>query len=156
MLIRMKDQARGLADQFKNAPAVVVAAALILALGAFGVGLAAGNSDDSSDASDQGHGFHHRDGQGYGGPGHGGPMFKPDSQALEKFRKCMKDAGVDLPSPGNPPSQADRNKLRSAIEKCHKDLPMPGPQGRGDRGGGYGPPGGGPGGPPGGDGFRPY
>lgn len=150
----VKEHAKGIGQQFKNTPTVVVAAALFLAVGAFGIGLAAGNSNDSSDSHDQGRDHHGMHGRGFGpgaGPGQQrGLEGRPDDQQLQKFRDCLTKQGVKRPDPGNPPSAGELKKLRSAMQKCNKYLPTPGAQGGGR---GYGPPGQGggvPGGPPGG------
>ncbi len=153
----MKEQGKNIIQKFKETSTVVVAGAVILILGAFGIGYAAGDSKDSSDAGSKGF---HRSGKpgffggqggglGQGGPGQGG--FKGrGGQGLDKVRECLEDEGVKPPSPGNRPSSKDRDKLREAVQKCREELG--GSKGRGGFGGrgggrGSGPRGGSGGGP---------
>ena len=148
----MKERAKGIGEQIKQTSPFVIGGALVLVIAAFGIGLAAGDSNSSHSDQLSNRGEHHRGGpggRGPAGPGQGRPFGQLDQQAMDKFRRCLKGEGVEAPTPGNPPSNSDRDKLRSAFQKCNKDLPgLPG-QGQGGPppGGGQGP---GPGGPPGG------
>lgn len=48
----------------------------------------------------------------------------PDPQALESFRDCLKDQGVDVPEPGSGQRpDFDREGLRRALEACRDELP---------------------------------
>lgn len=74
------------------------------------------------------------------GPGPGGPpaiedLSEADQQALEEFRQCMSDQGVEPPprpeADGDgtfrrrlePPSEAERAKMERAFEACEDKLP---------------------------------
>jgi hypothetical protein len=71
------------------------------------------------------------------GGGAGVMMFRDDlsdadRKKLEEFRQCMEDNGAPAPpdpgefdpsNPPKPPSEADRDKLKSAFEACKASLP---------------------------------
>jgi hypothetical protein len=74
------------------------------------------------------------------GPAPGGPpaiedLSEADQQALEEFRQCMSDQGVEPPprpeASGDgtfkrrlePPSEAERAKMEQAFEACEDKLP---------------------------------
>jgi hypothetical protein len=74
------------------------------------------------------------------GPGPGGPpaiedLSEADQQALEEFRQCMSDQGVEPPprpeADGDgtfkrrlePPSEAERTEIEQAFKACEDKLP---------------------------------
>lgn len=115
-------------------------------------------------AKDSGSGDHgDRNGRaeahGPGGPPPLQELSDEDKQAMEEFRQCMSDQGVDLPEPPQPgeepsaqdrpepPSEAERAKMDDAFKACEDKLPegahgMPGGPGCGPPPGGHGGPGG--------------
>jgi hypothetical protein len=132
------------------------------------VALAAVSFAAKDDGSKQGNGDVVRPGPG-GGPSGGGPpgagfrmeLSEEDREALEEFRSCMSDEGVDLPEPPpepgsegsdgergerrsehrlKPPSDEERAKMEEAFEACKDKLP----EGAGQMGRPCGPPHGGP------------
>jgi hypothetical protein len=68
-----------------------------------------------------------------GGPG----LWEEDREAMESFRKCMEDQGVELPEPPDPgelgpgempdppkpPTEAERAEIEKAHEACKDKLP---------------------------------
>ncbi len=97
------------------------------------------------------------DGGGPPGAGFRMELSEGDREALEEFRSCMSDQGVDLPEPPpapgeegggdrtfehrlKPPSESERAKMDEALEACEDKLP----EGAGRPGPPCGPPPGGP------------
>ena len=94
--------------------------------------------DDSGDK--QGNGDVMRAGPGPGGPPTIEDLSEEDRQALEEFRACMEDQGVEPPprpdgegaegdGPGTfeqrvePPSEEERAQMEEAFEACKDNLP---------------------------------
>jgi hypothetical protein len=63
-----------------------------------------------------------------GGPGAYAPS-EADREALEAFRQCMEDQGVEPPPrpsgdvPPEPPSEKEMDGVQAAIERCESELP---------------------------------
>jgi hypothetical protein len=95
-------------------------ALLVLAVGVtVGVIAAGGSSDEANQASDR---FQQRPDADEPGPGP--RLFAPDPEALEDFRECLQERGVEVPEPGSdPPPDFDRDELQKAFEACRDELP---------------------------------
>jgi hypothetical protein len=89
-------------------------ALLVLALGVtVGVIAAGGSGGEPRETGDTGEATPER----LGGQ-------RPDPEALEEFRDCIRDRGVELPEPGSGlPPDLDDEKLRAAIDACRDKLP---------------------------------
>jgi hypothetical protein len=124
----MNERGRNILQQFKNTPSIVIVAAVLLIVGAFGAGFAVGG-DDSNDGSERaGHqGMPFKGGPGGPGSMHGNGRGQFPNDQVEKFHDCLSDEGVERPTPGEQPSQSEIKKLRSAAQKCKKYLPGGGP-----------------------------
>ena len=68
-----------------------------------------------------------------GGDQFGGPVGPPlTGGPPEELRDCLSDQGIELPEPGEAPTNQDQEALQNAFEACADELPE----------GGFGRPGG--------------
>jgi hypothetical protein len=112
----------------------------LLAAGITAVGVAAVSvADSGNDDGGGGNGGEPQTFEMHAPPGGGAGVFfrdnlsDADRQKLEEFRQCMEANGAPAPPgpgeidpserPPQPPSAADREKLRSAFEACKEQLP---------------------------------